>query len=324
MSARPLVAGRIAIIAFAVLAPYVVTNAYGFHLLIMAVIWGILATSLNVVLGYAGLLSIGHGALFGIGAYTSSLLVLKGGFGFWPALVAAVAVAAAVGCALGVLTLRTRGHYFAISTLSFGIATSLVIEKWEALTEGPRGLMSIPAPDAIPIFGLATLSFRTNAAKYYLAAAVLALCLLVVSRLVRSPFGAALEAIRQNELVADCLGVDPVRHKLLAFSISAGMAGAAGALYAVYITYLSPADSGFWIGFYAVLYVVVGGMGTLWGPLLGALALVTLPELLREFEEFRLFLFGVLLIVMIRFLPRGLAGALVIARARLSRKGAAS
>jgi len=295
-------------VGVAALVPVVVTNDYLFHLLVMAVIWGILATSLNLVLGYAGLLSLAHGAFFGMGAYTSALLVTKWGWNFWPTIPMAMAVASLAGVLLGVLTLRLAGHYFAISTLSFGIVVSLILEKWDDLTEGARGISSIPAPDPIRLFGFAEINFESNVAKYYLSVAVLALCLIFVWRLVHSPIGRALEAIRQNELLASCLGVDLVFYKLQAFAISAAMAGLAGVLYSVYITYLNPADAGLWNGFYAVMYIVIGGMGTFWGPLIGTLFLVSLPEFLRMFQEYRLLLLGILLILTITFLPDGLVG----------------
>jgi branched-chain amino acid transport system permease protein len=295
-------------LALAAAAPFIVTNGYLFHLLVMSAIWGILATSLNLVLGYTGLLSLAHGAFFGMGAYTSALLVEKCDWNFWATVPPAMAVAALAGAVLGGLTLRLEGHYFAISTLSFGIVVSLVLEKWDDLTEGARGITSIPAPDAIPLFGLGQIRFDSDTAKYYLAVMVLAICLLFVWRLVHSPMGRALEAIRRNELLASCLGIDLVFYKLMAFSISAAMAGLAGVLYSVYITYLNPADAGFWNGFYAVMYIVIGGMGTFWGPLIGTLFLVTLPEFLRMFQEFRLLILGVLLIITITFLPDGIIG----------------
>jgi branched-chain amino acid transport system permease protein len=297
-----------AALVVAVAVPFVVTNNYLFHLLIMAVIWSILATSLNLVLGYTGLLSLAHGAFFGMGAYTSALLVTKCDWNFWATIPPAMAVAALVGTLLGLLTLRLEGHYFAVSTMSFGIVVSLILEKWDDLTEGPRGISSIPAPTPIPLFGFGELRFESNAAKYYLAVAALAICLLFVWRLVHSPIGRALEAIRQNELLASCLGVNLVFYKLLAFSLSAAMAGLAGVLYSTYITYLNPVDAGLWNGFYAVMYIVIGGMGTFWGPLIGTLFLVTLPEFLRMFQEYRLLLLGVLLILTMTFLPQGIVG----------------
>jgi branched-chain amino acid transport system permease protein len=307
-----------AALVIAAAVPFLVTNNYLFHLLIMAIIWSILATSLNLVLGYTGLLSLAHGAFFGMGAYTSALLVTKCDWNFWATIPPAMAVAALVGILLGLLTLRLAGHYFAVSTMSFGIVVSLILEKWDDLTEGPRGISSIPAPTPIPLFGLGEIRFESNTAKYYLAVLALAICLLFVWRLVHSPIGRALEAIRQNELLASCLGVNLVFYKLLAFSISAAMAGLAGVLYSVYITYLNPADAGLWNGFYAVMYLVIGGMGTFWGPLIGTLFLVTLPEFLRMFQEYRLMLLGILLILTVTFLPDGIVGGVRILRRRMA------
>lgn len=304
-------------VALAAAAPFVVTNHYLFHLLIIAVIWSILATSLNLVLGYTGLLSLAHGAFFGLGAYCSALLVTKAGWNFWATVPAAMALAAAFGVLLGLLTLRLSGHYFAISTLSFGIVVSVVLEKWDDLTEGPRGISSIPAPTPVHLPGLGTLGFEGNVAKYYLCVAALGLCLLFTWRLVHSPTGRALGAVRQNELLASCLGVDLVRYKLLAFAVSAAMAGLAGVLYGTYITYISPADAGLWNGFYAVMYIVIGGLGTFWGPTVGAFFLVILPEMLRRFDDYRLLLLGILLILTITFLPQGIVGGLAGLRRRL-------
>ena len=308
----PWLAGGIVAIAL----PYLVTNNYLLHLLIIAVIWSILATSLNLVLGYTGLLSLAHGAFFGLGAYCSALLVTKLEWNFWATILPAMAVAALFGAILGLLTLRLSGHYFAVSTLSFGIVVSLVLEKWDDLTEGPRGISSIPAPTPIDLFGWMRLDFESNIAKYYLALATLVLCMVFVWRLVHSPVGRALEAIRQNELLAACLGVDLVFYKLLAFSLSAAMAGLAGVLYSVYITYISPVDAGLWNGFYAVMYIVIGGMGTLLGPLIGTVFLVTLPELLRVFQDYRLLLLGILLILTMTFLPQGIVGGFTSLRRR--------
>lgn len=294
----------------ALAVPFVVTNNYLFHLIIIAVIWSILATSLNLVLGFTGLLSLAHGAFFGLGAYTSALLVTKADWNFWATIPPAMAVAASFGVLLGLLTLRLSEHYFAISTLSFGIVVSLVLEKWDDLTEGPRGISSIPAPSPINLFGWGWIDFESNVAKYYLSLLVLTLCLLFVWRLVRSPIGRAFESIRQNELLASCLGVDLVVYKLLAFALSAAMAGLAGVLYGVYITYINPIDAGLWNGFYAVMYIVIGGVGTFAGPLVGTLFLVTLPELLRTFQDYRLLLLGILLILTMTFLPQGIVGGL--------------
>ena len=304
-------------VATAAALPFIITSNYLFHLLVMSVLWSILAVSVNLVLGYTGLLSLAHGAFFGLGAYTSALLVTKLDWNFWLTIPPSMAVAALFGILLGLLTLRLEGHYFAVSTLSFGIVVSLIIEKWDSLTEGPRGISSIPAPTPIHVPGIATISFETNIAKYYLALGALLICLAFVWRLIHSPIGRAFDAIRQNELLASCLGVNLVFYKLCAFAISAAMAGLAGVLYGVYISYLNPVDAGIWNGFYAVMYIVIGGMGTFWGPLIGTVFLVTLPEFLRAFQDYRLMLLGVLLILTITFLPDGIIGGV----RKLARRG---
>lgn len=310
------------ILVLALAAPVIISNNYLFHLLVIAVIWSILATSINLVMGYTGLLSLAHGAFFGLGAYTSALLVTKCDWNFWATIPPAMAVAAVFGIVLGLLTLRLGGHYFAVSTLSFGVVISIVLEKWDNLTEGPRGISSIPPPSPISFFGLYELHFDSTASRYYLALAVLLLSLAFVWRLVHSPIGRALEAIRQNELLASCLGISLVYYKLLAFSLSAAMAGLAGVLYGVYISYLNPVDAGLWNGFYAVMYVVIGGMGTFWGPVVGTVFLVTLPEALRTFQDYRLLLLGILLILTITFLPDGIVGGINAWRRQIQRRPA--
>lgn len=288
-----------AVAAFAV--PWVVSSNYTFHLLTLSAIWAVLAVSLNLVMGYAGLLSIAHGALAMLGGYTSSLLVLDSSVNFWFALVVGSLVAALMGLFVGVLTLRLRGHYFAISTLAFGIVVSLVLEKWGTVTRGPRGVTNIPPPAP-----LGPLEFATNRAKYFLIVIILVVTLALVRNLVQSPFGRALEAIRGNELVARSLGVDAVRYKLVAFTISAAIAGVSGTLYATYINYLHPSDASLWTSFFALLYVVIGGSGTLWGPVIGSVFVVVVPEWLRLFDEYRQLLLGLVLILVITFLPGGL------------------
>jgi branched-chain amino acid transport system permease protein len=285
----------------AAIAPWVVTSSYQFHLVTLSAIWAILAVSLNLVMGYAGLLSIAHGALAIIGGYASSLLVIDAGLNFWLALIVGALFAASTGLVLGLLTLRLHGHYFAISTLAFGIVVSIVLDKWTAVTRGPVGVTGIPAPS-----GLGPLDFTTNRRKYFLIVVALGLTIILVRNLVNAPFGRALKLIRGNELVARSLGVNVVRHKLVAFTVSAAIAGVAGTLYATYINYLHPSDAGLWTSFFILLYVVLGGTGTLWGPVLGTLFVVVIPEQLRWFEEYRQLIFGALLIMTIMFLPGGL------------------
>jgi branched-chain amino acid transport system permease protein len=292
----------------ALVTPLVISSPYLLHLLVISGIWALLALSMNVVLGVTGLLSAAHGALFGIGAYTASLLVVRAGMNSWPALGLA-ALAGGVGALIiGLPTLRARGPYFVIASLCFGLVVQIIIDKWEALTFGPLGVTSVPPMNAIALPGIGRLSFESLTAQYYVVFAALALTTLAMHRVVESRIGRAWQAIRVNEDLAEALGV-PTKHlSLLAFVVSGVIAGIAGALYGQYIAYVHPADASFWISLNAILFVVVGGAGTLAGPIVGAFVMTVAPETLRLFEEYRLLIFGALLIIVIMFFPSGIVG----------------
>jgi branched-chain amino acid transport system permease protein len=296
------------VLGLAAAMPALVQSAYLMHLLVMSTLWAILALSMELVLGVTGLLSAAHGALFGIGGYTAALLVVRAGFNTWPALLLAVIAGALGGLFIGLPTLRARGPYFVISSLCFGLVVQIVIDKWDALTFGPLGITSIPPLSPIPIPGVGRISFDSLAAQYWTALAMLAVVVIAVGRVVDSRVGRAFQAIRVNEGLAEALGVPTRRLSLLAFVLSGAIAGAAGGFYGFYITYLNPADASFWVSLNAILFVVVGGAGTITGPIVGAFAMTVLPETLRLFEEWRLFIFGLLLIVVIIFFPQGIAG----------------
>jgi branched-chain amino acid transport system permease protein len=298
----------VALVAAALLVPVFVTDTFYLHLIILSVIWSILASSLNLCLGYVGLLSVAHGAFFGIGAYATSLLVLKLEWNFWLAVPGALLLILLMSLAISVLALRTRGHYFVIFTLCFGLIVTVVIDHWEALTEGSRGLTNVPPIDPIPLPGLGVIPFISMVSQYYLFVLFLAVVLATNYLLVHSRYGRAFEAIKLNETVAESLGINVMRQKTFAFCLSAVFAGVGGAVYAPYIAYLNPADTSFWISFDAILFVVVGGAGTVLGPLVGAFAMTILPEMLRFFEEFRLFFYAAVLILTVIFFPAGLVG----------------
>jgi branched-chain amino acid transport system permease protein len=297
-----------AALALAVAAPLVIPSTYVVHLLLMSWIWAILGVSLNLMLGVTGLLSLAHGALFGIGGYVSALLVVRLGMNFWPALGLAALASGLAGFVIGLPTLRGRGPYFVISTLCFGLVVQIVIDKWESLTYGPLGITSIPPASALSVPGLGRISFDTLPMQYYLALAMLAVAVVLFRRLVDSRVGRAFHAIRTNQDLAEALGVPTLRLALLAYVLSGMVAGVAGALYATYITYLNPADAGFAVALNAILYVVIGGSGTVAGPIVGALLMTIAPELLRLFGEARLLFFGLLLILVTIFVPHGIVG----------------
>jgi branched-chain amino acid transport system permease protein len=305
MARRALVLGGIGLAAA---LPAVAPSSYVMHLLVMSALWAILALSMELVLGVTGLLSAAHGALFGIGGYTAALLVVRAGWNSWPALLLAAIAGALGGLLIGLPTLRARGPYFVISSLCFGLVVQIVIDKWDAVTFGPVGVSSIPAPSPIAIPGVGRISFDSVPAQYWAILATLIVVVIGVGRIVDSRVGRAFQAIRVNEGLAEALGVPTARLSLLAFVLSGAIAGVAGGFYGFYITFLSPADASFWISLNAILFVVVGGAGTIGGPIVGAFVMTVLPETLRLFEEWRLFIFGLLLIVVMIGFPQGIAG----------------
>ncbi|HEX3179598.1 MAG TPA: branched-chain amino acid ABC transporter permease [Methylomirabilota bacterium] len=298
-------------------APAWLASPYHLHVLIMAGIFAILASSLNLLLGYTGQLSLGHAAFFGIGAYASALLTLKSGWSFWLALPCAGIAAALAGWAIGRLALKLRGAYFVLVTISFAGVVSLVSINWMDLTNGPLGLPGVPAPELGPW------SFRTKRAFYYLVLAAAGLAYLVCRRLVRSRIGRAFVALRENEALAESVGIDGTRYLVLAAVVSAALAGVAGSLYAHYTRFVSPEVFLFSYTVTMVIMVVAGGQGTLMGPIVGALLFTALPEALREALswQWQMLAYGVVLIVLVFFLPRGILPT--FARWRRSRASAA-
>jgi branched-chain amino acid transport system permease protein len=286
--------------------PWWLASPYHVHIAIMAGIFAILALSLNLLMGYTGQLSLGHAAFFGIGAYTSSLLALKLDWSFWLGLPAAGVLAGLAGWAIGRLALKLRGAYFVLVTISFAGVISLVSVNWMELTNGPLGLPGVPAPE------LPGLSLRTKSAYYYLVLAVTALAYLVCHRLVRSRLGRAFLALRENEALAESVGVDPTRTLVLAAVVSAAMAGVAGSLYAHYTRFVSPEVFLFSYTVTMVIMVVAGGKGTLAGPVVGAVLFTVLPEVLREAMawQWQMLAYGVLLVLLLFFLPRGIVPTL--------------
>jgi len=310
-----------ALLAVALLtAPSWLTSAYHLHVLIMAGIFAILALSLNLLLGYTGQLSLGHAAFFGIGAYTSALLTLKLEWSFWPALVSAAATAGLAGWAIGRLALKLRGAYFVLVTISFAGVISLVSVNWMELTNGPLGLPGVPAPELGPW------SLRAKAAYYYLVLAAAALAYLVCHRLVHSRIGRALVALRENEPLAESVGIDATRYLVLAAVISAALAGVAGSLYAHYTRFVSPEVFLFTYTVTMVIMVVAGGQGTLVGPVIGALLFTALPEALREAMawQWQMLAYGVVLVALVFFLPKGIVPSIERMRRGLPRSQPAS
>lgn len=310
------------VILVALLLPVVIQNPYWQHFMVMTGIFIISASALNLLLGYAGQLNLGHGAFFGVGAYGTALLMVKAGFPFWAALPASCLFTAVLGIVTGIPTLRTRGHYFPIATLCLGLAIYYVIARWDDFTGGPRGISGVPRPEPIPIPFLGSVSFESTLACYYLVVVIAVAVLCIINALVKYISGRRLIAIRGNETLAQSLGINTMREKVICFAISALFAGLAGGLYAGYMGTLMAENAHFLVSFEVLLFVMIGGVGTIAGPLFGVVIVYYLTQSLHALDEFRLITLGIILILCIRYMPFGIMGILRLLSSRLkNRKG---
>lgn len=277
-------------------------NNYYLDTLSLAGLYALLAIGLNITVGYTGLLDLGYAAFYGIGAYVYALLSTGIGLSFWLGLPLGGAVAALFGLALGMITLRLRGDYLAIVTLGFVQIVYLVLNNWDSVTQGPNGILQIGRPE------LGGFVFRQPIHFYYLIAAILMVVGLAIHRLIHSQIGRAWVAIREDALAAEAMGIDTTRMKVLAFVLGAGIAGMGGVFFAAKYTFISPESFGFLESVRVLSMVVLGGMGSLPGAILGAFLLTVLPELLRGLANYRMLLFGAALVAMMLFRPQGLWG----------------
>ena len=290
-----------AIAALVLLAPLAVRSPYLLHIAIMTGIYVLLVLSLNLVLGYCGLLSLATPAFLGMGAYVSALLSLKLGWDSSVTFACAMGAGVLTGLALGAPSLRVSRHSFVIVTLSATLLLQLVANNWIDLTRGSLGISGVPAPR---LFGQLIEGKHT---WYYLMAALAAASIWLTGRIVSSRLGRAMIAARDDEPLATAAGVDVFRLRLFAFAISGALAGLAGACYAHYLTFIDPGVFGFSFSEALLIMVILGGSGTLWGPVAGAIVFTLLPELLRMAPEIRSLLYGALLFVIVLYLPRGMA-----------------
>lgn len=282
--------------------PYLGVGDYILRVAVMAGVYIILASSLNLVTGIAGQLSLGHAAFYGIGAYTSALLALHFGVSFWIAMPLAAATAGLFGLAVGLPSLRLQGGYLAITTLGFNEIIRLLLLNWDKLTRGPMGLPGIPAPS---IFGR---SFTTNLSYYYLNLVMVVITLVIIHRVLHSRIGRNLLAIREDEIAAEAMGILPAKYKTMAFVLGAVFAGMAGSFYAHYVSYIDPQSFSFDESVSILSMVVLGGMGNMAGAVLGAVIMVILPEMLRFLAEYRVLIYGLALVIMMLVRPQGILG----------------
>jgi ABC-type branched-subunit amino acid transport system ATPase component/ABC-type branched-subunit amino acid transport system permease subunit len=289
-----------------------VQGTYYRFLGIVVFIYGIVAVGLNILAGYAGQLSLGHAALMAMGAYTTAILTkalapiaffAATGLHIWLGVIAGTAAAAALGALLAFPALRVRGPYLAMVTIAFGWVIFKVLQEWVPVTGGDLGLASIPKAQIGPyIFD--TQSF------YYVALALFVVALLLQHRLVGSHIGLAIRAMKHSEIAVSSVGINVHRLKVLVFVISAAFAGFGGTLFAHQQNYISPDNFQFFSSVFFLLAVLFGGAGTLLGPAIGAAVLTLLPEMLHDFEKFRLIVYGGFILVTLYFLPNGVMGLL--------------
>lgn len=293
-------------------------GTYQLYLAQLMMINVIAAAGLNLLTGNCGLISLCHSSFMAIGAYTSALLVLHTGLSFVPALVIATFAAALLGACLGYPARRLSGIYLALVTLGFLQLVQIVIEEFPELTGGVRGL-SVPKPQ---IFGYA---FRSDFALHYPLLLATILALFCAANLQQSRFGRAFNAVRQSAFAAQALGVPVARTKLLAFALAAAFAGLAGGLMAATVGFIDPTEFGISVSLRQITFIVVGGLGSVTGSVLGAVLLTGLPELLRGTQEYADLVYGAILLGSLLVLPRGLKGVLdTVWRLRLVRRPARS
>jgi branched-chain amino acid transport system permease protein len=311
-------------IAVIIILPLIFNDTYWRTNLTVCAINVLLAIGLDFILGYAGQLNLGHSAFYGLGAYVSTLLIVKLGIPFWAAFVAGVAFAGFAGTFLSLFAVRLRGHYLAIASLGFAVIVHQILLNWISLTQGPLGIYGISPPPALVIAGVQLADFHNLAAFFYLVSGFTFLVYLLLRQLVRSPIGETLTAIREDEVSAAALGIHGAAWKVFAFGVGAAVGGAAGCFYASFVGTLVPDAFFVTEAFNILAMVIVGGMGTLIGPVFGAILLTLLPELLRGIGDLRLVVYGAALTFVVLFMPGGLAQAARVVREKLTFGGRVS
>jgi branched-chain amino acid transport system permease protein len=275
-------------------------SGYLITILITILIYAMLAHSLNIITGHAGQISLGHAAFFGIGAYTSAMLYTEAGFPFWISVPLAAAVAGTIGALLGIPCLRVRDDFLAITTMGINFVVEAIF-LYIPFFGGAMGIGGINLPKW---FGRE----MTKPEYFFLILVVFVLLLLIDRQLGRSWVGLAWASIREDEQAAGAMGVDIVRFKVLAFILGSAIAGLAGGFYAHFLTFIMPQNFGFGQSIVILCMVVFGGIGTRWGPIVGAVILGIFPEISRPIMEYRILIYGVILLGMMRFQPGGLLG----------------
>lgn len=267
-------------------------SQYVYRIAVVSVLYAILAMSLNLIAGVAGQISLGHIAFYGIGAYTSALLCVNFGVSVWVGILAAFVVSMLFGLLIAIPTLKLSGGYLAILTMSFAEIIRLILLNWTSVTRGPMGILNIPKPS---LFGY---TIKSSGAFLYLVLAVAIIVYIGLHNLIHSRFGRNLQALRDDEISSESMGINVYRYKVIAFVISTGVAGVAGALFASYMEFIDPSSFISDESTVILSMVVLGGMGNMNGSIIAAALLTILPEALRSFSDYRMLVYGVVLVAM--------------------------
>ncbi|MDJ0784933.1 MAG: branched-chain amino acid ABC transporter permease [Desulfosarcinaceae bacterium] len=308
-SAAPIkIFGFAAIFLALAILPFVWDNRFYISLITQIMIYGLLAMSLDVLLGYTGLLSFMHNAYLGIGAYMVGLFLIHvSPTSLWLACLVGVIFTGAVALPVGWVQVRTGGLAFALLTLAFGMMFHTIVWKWYSVTGGDDGLMGVPSPD-IQLFRWTVGNTGDPTHIYLLTLVVVAICFVLTRRIIRSPFGAVLEAIRENEERAAFVGINVRRYKLYGWMLACILAGIAGALFILYKGYIGPTTMSAFAGAGVLMMVLLGGMGSLWGPLIGAGIFIYIQDYITTMTEHWEIYLGLVVILLVLFMPTGFVG----------------
>ena len=297
----------LALILLAIALPFLVPKYY-LHLLILTGIYCIAVFGLNVVMGYTGQASLCQASFFGIAAYASALLTLRLGLSFWVAAPISILLIIVLSSFLGIVTLRLVSHYFAICTFGLSEIVLIILNNWISVTNGPGGIQDVAAPDRIPLFPLSLIDFSSRLHYYYFVLFFLVIVIAFVDWLMRTRTGHAFLAIREDQELAQAEGIHVMKYKVYSFVISAIIASIAGCLYAHYLKFLTPEMFTILESLNMVIVLLIGGTGTIAGPILGSVINVVMPEVLNVVPEQRMIAYGVFVILFIIFIPEGLVG----------------
>jgi len=282
--------------------PVIVTSAYYLRVINQIFLYSILVLSLNLILGYTGQISFGHAAFYGIGAYTAAILMTRLGISFWLAMLSGGVVAGMSGVFVGIPCLRVKGNYLALVTLGFGEIIRFIMQNWTGFTGGPMGITRIPSPK------LLYFDLNDDIHYYYLIVILYLIVYGGTKRIVTSHIGRACVAIREDETAASIMGVNTTYYKLLMFAVGTFLAGIAGAYWASYLTVVAPLNFTLDESIIMVMMLIVGGVGSLQGSILGAAIMVTVFEVFRPLYEYRFLIIGLLLIMVLFWRPQGVLG----------------